>query len=62
VCENGFASTTYVQFKVWQSGTHSELLVRKHFVCADGTFDLVLHVTSYAATDSDAGTWAVTDG
>jgi hypothetical protein len=63
VCASGSVSTTYYQVKGYRNGRQSQLLVRKQFVCADGTFDLLLHVTSdFATTDNDSGTWAVTSG
>lgn len=62
VCDEGVVSNTFVLFTGWQSNTHAQILVGKHFVCSDGTFDIVLRVKLSFATQDTAGTWSVQSG
>lgn len=62
VCATGSVSTRFELFGGWQSGFKSQLLVGKHFVCSDGTFDVLLRVTLDFATGSTTGTWSVVSG
>lgn len=62
VCATGSVSTPFELFRGWQSGFKSQLLVGKHFVCSDGTFDVLLRVTLDFATGSTTGTWSVVSG
>ena len=59
VCATGVVSTTFTRFVGGQSGSHSQLLVGKHFVCPNGTFDLTLRVKLDFATNVTRGTWSV---
>jgi hypothetical protein len=45
-----------------QSDTHAQILVVKHFVCPEGTFDVLLRVRLDLTTFATAGTWSVLGG
>jgi hypothetical protein len=60
VCATGTVSTSFALFVGGQNGRHAQLLVGKHFVCPNGTFDLLLRVTLDFATNVTQGTWSVT--
>jgi hypothetical protein len=62
VCAAGTVSTPFAVFVGWQSGSKAQILVGKHFVCPDGTFELLLRVTLDFATGDTAGTWSVVSG
>jgi hypothetical protein len=62
VCDEGVVSNTFSLFTGWQSDTHAQILVGKHFVCSDGTFDILLRVKLSFATQDTAGTWSVQSG
>jgi len=62
VCANGTVSTPFVRFDGAQSGRQEQIHVGKHFVCPDGTFDLLLRVTLDFSTANDSGTWSVVSG
>jgi hypothetical protein len=62
VCASGTVSTPFVRFNGAQSGTQAQIHVGKHFVCPDGTFDLLLRVTLDFTTGDDIGTWSVVSG
>lgn len=62
VCDEGVVSNTFSLFTGWQSNTHAQILVGKHFVCSDGTFDILLRVKLSFATQDTAGTWSVQSG
>ena len=62
VCDEGVVSNTFSLFTGWQSDTHAQILVGKHFVCSDGTFDILLRVKLIFATQDTAGTWSVQSG
>lgn len=58
-------STTFLQLVGQQRGGQAQILVGKHFVCSDGTFDLLLHVTVfflYFDTGDTLGGWSVVRG
>lgn len=59
VCSTGTVSTTFARFVGGQSGSHAQLLVGKHFVCPNGTFDLTLRVKLDFATNITKGSWSV---
>jgi len=61
VCETGTVSSPVTLF-VGRSPSHAQILVVKHFVCPDGTFDVLLRVTLDFETLDTAGTWSVLDG
>lgn len=60
VCASGTVTSTFTLFAGSQSGSHAQLLVGKHFVCSNGTFDLLLRVKLNFATNVTQGTWSVT--
>ncbi|HET8752471.1 MAG TPA: hypothetical protein VFM43_08110 [Gaiellaceae bacterium] len=62
LCANGTVSTPFVRFNGAQSGTQEQIHVGKHFVCSNGTFDLLLRVTLDFTTADDSGTWSVVHG
>jgi hypothetical protein len=62
VCAAGSVSTPVTRFVGFQSDTHAQILIVKHFVCADGSFDLLLRVRLDFATTDTVGTWSVLDG
>jgi hypothetical protein len=61
VCETGTVSSPVILF-VGQSPSHAQILVVKHFLCPDGTFDVLLRVALDFQTEDTAGTWSVLDG
>jgi hypothetical protein len=62
VCASGEVTTPWGLFVGGQNGTHGQLLVAKHFVCADGTFDATLRVRLDFATGETEGTWSIVSG
>ena len=62
VCSAGSVSTPITRFVGFQSDTHAQILIVKHFVCADGSFDLLLRVKLDFATQDTVGTWSVLGG
>ena len=62
VCSAGSVSTPFTQFVGFQSNTHAQILLLKHFVCPDGTFDLLLRVKLDFTTFDTVGTWSVLGG
>lgn len=62
VCDEGVVSNTFSLFTGGQSNTHAQILVGKHFVCSDGTFDILLRVKLSFATQDTTGTWSVHSG
>jgi hypothetical protein len=62
VCSVGSVSTPFTRFVGFQSNTRAQILVVKHFVCPDGTFDLLLRVKLDFATGDTVGTWSVLGG
>jgi hypothetical protein len=62
VCEAGLVSNAGGHFVGWQNGVHAQILLVKHFECADGTFDVLLRVTLDFATCDTVATWSVLDG
>jgi len=59
VCATGTVSNTFTRFVGFQSGSHAQLVVGKHFVCPGGTFDLTLRVKLDFATNVTKGSWSV---
>jgi hypothetical protein len=65
VCASGTVSTSFLRLVGQQRGGQAQILVGKHFVCSDGTFDLLLHVTVYFLyfdTGDTLGGWSVVRG
>lgn len=62
VCAAGTVSTPFEVFVGGQSGFKAQILVGKHFVCSDGTFDVRLRVTIDFSTFDTEGTWSVVSG
>jgi hypothetical protein len=62
VCSSGTVSTISALFVGGQSNQHAQIIVEKHFVCPDGTFDVLLRVTIDFSDASTAGTWSVIRG
>ena len=62
VCAAGSVSTPFAKLVGFQSDTHAQILIVKHFVCPDGTFDLLLRVTLDFATGDTVGSWSVLGG
>jgi hypothetical protein len=62
VCGRGTVSTPRTVAGGGQSGFKAQLLVAKHFVCSDGTFDLLLQVTLMFDGSGTTGTWSVVGG
>ena len=62
VCAEGLVSNGDGRFVGWQSGSQAQIIMVKQFVCADGTFDVLLRVTLDFATGDTAGTWSVLGG
>jgi hypothetical protein len=62
VCSTGEVSNGSIQFVGAQRGSGAQILIDKHFACADGTFEILLRVSlDFAACDT-AGTWSVLSG
>lgn len=59
VCGTGTVSTPIALFVGGQSGSHAQIIIVKHFVCPDGTFDILLRVNIDFTTFATAGTWSV---
>jgi hypothetical protein len=47
---------------VGRSGFMAQIIILKHFVCSDGTFDVLLRVTLDFASGDTVGTWSVLSG
>jgi hypothetical protein len=62
VCASGTVRNGGGNFVGWESGTHAQIILRKHFTCPDGTFDVLLRVALDFETRDTAGTWSVVDG
>lgn len=62
VCASGEVTTPWALFVGGQNGTHGQLLVAKHSVCPDGTFDARLRVTLDFETGATEGTWSIVAG
>jgi len=64
LCPSGASGTPFAVFVGGQSGFKAQILVGKHFMCADGsgTFDLLLRVTLDFTTGATDGTWSVVSG
>ena len=62
VCASGMVSTPFVHYIATQSGSHAQIVVGKHFVCSNGTFDLILQVTQSFPTFDTSGRWSVVSG
>lgn len=63
VCASGTVTGTLpAHFNGWQSNRQIQILVGKHFICPDGTFDVWLHITFDFQTGTGAGTWYVHSG
>ncbi len=59
VCSSGSVGNLATNFVGFQSNTHAQILVLKHFVCADGTFDILLRVKLDFEDLTTEGTWSV---
>lgn len=62
VCSAGQVSTPVSLFVGWQSQFQAQIIIVKHFVCGDGTFDVLLRVKLDFATGETRGTWSVLSG
>ena len=62
VCAAGTVSTPLSLFTGFQSGFKAQILVGKHFVCSDGTFEVLLRVTLDFSSGETHGTWSVVSG
>lgn len=62
VCEAGTVSNIRGNFVGGYSNTHAQIQLVQHFVCGDGTFDLLLRVALDFTTFDTVGTWSVLDG
>ena len=62
VCDEGFVGNAGGRFIGWQSGTHAQIVLLKHFTCDDGAFDILLRVTLDFETRDTVATWSVVDG
>jgi hypothetical protein len=62
ICSAGEVSTPITLFVGFQSGSHAQIITVKHFVCPDGTFDILLRVTLDFMTFATRGTWSVLRG
>jgi hypothetical protein len=62
ICAQGEVSTLSTVFAGGQSGTHAQITTVKHFVCENGTFDVLLRVTLDFNTSGTEGTWTVRSG
>jgi hypothetical protein len=58
----GEVSTLSTVFAGGQSGTHAQITTVKHFVCENGTFDVLLRVTLDFNTSGTGGAWTVRSG
>lgn len=61
-CSAGVVSTPITLFVGFQSGSHAQIIIVKHFVCPDGTFDVLLRVDLDFTTFATEGTWSVLSG
>ena len=52
-------STPFSLFTGFQSGFKAQILVGKHFVCSNGTFEVLLRVTLDFSSGGTHGTWSV---
>jgi hypothetical protein len=62
VCASGTVSNAWARFIGWQSGSAAQILIDKHFECADGTFEILLRVTVDFNTCDTVATWSVLSG
>lgn len=62
VCEEGTVSNGRGNFVGGYSNTHAQIQLVQHFVCSDGTFDLLARVTLDFTTFDTVGRWSVLDG
>jgi hypothetical protein len=62
VCETGTVSNAEGNFVGGQSQTHAQIQLIVHFVCDDGTFDVLLRVALDFTTFDTVGRWSVLDG
>jgi len=62
VCAAGTVSTPFALFTGFQSGFKAQILVGKHFVCSNGTFEVLLRVTLDFSSGETQGTWSVVSG
>jgi hypothetical protein len=62
VCASGEVTTPWLLFVGGQNGVHGQLLVAKHFVCEEGTFDALLRVRLDFETGATEGTWSIVSG
>ena len=62
VCSSGTVGNVFSTFVGFQSNTHAQILVLKHFACADGTFDILVRVSLDFEDFSTQGTWSVQHG
>ena len=62
VCEEGVVENAGGHFVGWQSNTHAQILLVKHFTCDDGTFDILLRVKLDFETNDTVATWSVVGG
>ena len=62
VCSSGSVGNVFSSFVGFQSNSHAQILVLKHFVCANGTFDILVRVSLDFSDFSTHGTWSVHHG
>jgi hypothetical protein len=62
ICAHGIVSEATRNFVGWPSDKQAQILIVKHFECADGTFDVLLRVSLDFATCDTIATWSVLDG
>lgn len=62
ICAAGEVSTSFGLGTGFQSGFKVQILAGKHFVCSDGTFEVLLRVTLDSSTGQTEGTWSVVSG
>jgi hypothetical protein len=61
VCASGEVTTPFAK-GAGNSGFHAQILVAKHFICPDGTFDALLRVSLDFETGRTEGTWSIVAG
>jgi hypothetical protein len=61
VCASGEVTTPFAK-GAGNSGFHAQILVGKHFICPDGTFDVLLRVSLDFETGRTEGTWSIVAG
>jgi len=62
ICAEGTVSNAGGRFIGWQSGAQAQIILVKHFVCPDGTFDVLLRVTLDFESSDTVGSWSVLSG